>query len=241
MNASRNRHDDSINQASTVDMQTTLQNASRNGLAAPSLTRQPEHPSDGRQRTATEVDVGMCRMPPTRIFAISHMEGSVCHIRMSTLSWFWVPVIAHAIGIHMYPGLPPDHHLFNTGALFSLSELTAVVRHLVRTGMYSVQGNEWNGMIGNQFYVAADSEAQDRLMHLLLSSQVVGSSISNLMQLVVNWFDCLWAAQIERLSVPQTQNARLAMAAAVAPHWRRSLNGPPVFVPSAGGLNPVWL
>ena len=57
------------------------------------------------------------------------------------------------------------------------------------------------------------------------------------MQQVITWFDCLWAAEELRLSVRQTRdmNAIPAMAASIAPHWRRLRrggNGQALFVPS---------
>ena len=143
---------------------------------------------------------------------------------MGTLSWFWVPVVAHAVGIRGYPRLPSDQHLFGTGALFSLRGLVGIVLvELVHTGMFPLAAADWNGMEGNQFYVSA--EAQDRLIHLLISTHVVEAQISNVMQQVITWFDCLWAAEVLRLSVRQNMNAIPAMAASIAPHWRRVGNG----------------
>jgi hypothetical protein len=167
------------------------------------------------------------------------MVGPITYIRMSTLSWFWVPVIAHAIGIQQYPRLPSDQYLFNHGALFSLSELVVIVRQLLHSRMFVVGVNEWNGHQGSLFYVSAD--AQDRLMNTLLSTHVVGIHINTVMQQVATWFDCLWAAEVSRLAIPLGPGAQPAVAAVIAPHWVRGGNGQPVFIPSNGNLHSVWI
>jgi hypothetical protein len=115
----------------------------------------------------------------------------------------------------------------------------ATAMMLLNAGVFVIGINEWNGQQGGRFYVGAD--AQNRLMTLLLSTPIVGIQVSTLMQQVVNWFDCLWAAEVSRLSIPLHPGARPALAAAVAPHWMRAQNGQPVYVPSSGMLQPVWI
>jgi hypothetical protein len=209
--------------------------------AGPNLARQPAGANRrlGAAHAAAHIGAGECQMPPARIFAISHTVDNLTYICMGTLSWFWVPVIAHATGIRGYPRLPSDQHLFNNGALFSLCGLVGIVHHLVVTGRFTLSATDWNWMEGNMFYVSA--EAQDRLMNLLMTTHVVGPNISNVMQQVIWWFDSLWADQVLRLSVRHNMNASPAMAAVIAPHWRRDGNGQPLPVPSSGGLNPVWI
>jgi hypothetical protein len=137
-----------------------------------------------------------------------------------------------------YPRLP-SQHLFGTGALFSLGELVVIVRQLLHMGMFTLAAADWNGMEGKQLYLSA--EAQDRLMYLLILTQLVGVQISNIMQQVIWWFDCLWAAEVTLLSVRQSMHSNPGMAAIIAPHWRRGGNGQALNVQTNLLQNPIWI
>jgi hypothetical protein len=180
-----------------------------------------------------------CAMPPQgNLFSIQSIQGHVPYVQMTTLSWFWVPVIAHALRIQGYPQLPSDQHLQMQGALFALSEIVTIVSMLLQNMQFVMQGNEVVGQ-GPQFYVSAD--AQNRLMYILLSPQIVGVHNNNVMVQVVNWFDCLWAAEATRLSVMTPQRTRLAIAAAIRSHWMRAADGSVVFIQTNGMQVHVWI
>ena len=106
-------------------------------------------------------------------------------------------------------------------------------------GMFTLAAADWNGMEGKQFYLSA--EAQDRLMDLLILTQLVGVQISNIMQQVIWWFDCLWAAEVTLLSVRQSMHSNPGVAAIIAPHWRRDGNGQALYVQTNLLQNPIWI
>ena len=91
-------------------------------------------------------------MPPRQVFRVDPCPGGLPIVSMGTLSWFWVPVIAHAMNIQGVPALPPDAVLYQLGAVFSLAGLVDVVRRFIQLGQYNVHLQEIQNRQGYLVY-----------------------------------------------------------------------------------------
>ena len=187
----------------------------------------------------------MIEMPPRRgVFSVTFRSGSVFGlanpnpipvISLGTLSWFWVPVIAHAMQMHGNTVLPDDGVLYNRGALFSLTGLVHAVRQFLQRGMFVLGANEIH-MNTSGYHVYFAAEAQDRLYQLLQTSQHT-NQLSNALS---NWFDYLYAEDVRRMSQPLSVGAIQALAVGWAPHHVLLQNGMTVLQPGRGPST-VWI
>ena len=191
---------------------------------------------DGQQNPAL-----MFQFPPNRVCEFVMTGPQSPTVRLSTLSWFWVPVIGHAFQVPGIMALPSDIVMHNRGAVFSLTGLVDVVRSLIQAGIFSLVAGESRQLPGGGVYFEAS--AQDHLHRVLLSHQV-NSPVCILGQYISNWFDHLYVKELMRLQHPQAgrPNAFQAMA-----HWQ---GWPPyrVMLPSGqvvlrpgGGPITVWI
>jgi hypothetical protein len=182
-------------------------------------------------------------MPPRQVFRVDPCPGGLPIVSMGTLSWFWVPVIAHAMNIQGVPALPPDAVLYQLGAVFSLAGLVDVVRRFIQLGQYNVHLQEIQNRQGYLVYFVAS--AQDRLHQLLLASPIP-SPVNVLGNYISNWFDHLYAQNMRRISQPGSPNAISALAYHWGPHHALQPNGQTILIQGShvpGGLPmiPVWL
>ena len=79
------------------------------------------------QASRSEPALPTSNLPPTLVFRVDYVPGGLPMVSMLTLSWVWVPVIAHAMNIQGIPALQPDAVLYQLGAAFSLAGLVDVV------------------------------------------------------------------------------------------------------------------
>ena len=103
-------------------------------------------------------------------------------------SWFWVPIIGHALGLAGVDALPSDTVMYQQwGAGFSLSTLVRLVADLLQSGAFQLTiGDLQPRRAGdNQLYVSA--VAQEQLMDLL-RRQATGALANDMFQMVTSWF-----------------------------------------------------
>ena len=86
------------------------------------------------QASRSEPALPTSNLPPTLVFRVDYVPGGLPMVSMLTLSWVWVPVIAHAMNIQGIPALQPDAVLYQLGAAFSLAGLVDVVRGSIQLG-----------------------------------------------------------------------------------------------------------
>ena len=183
--------------------------------------------------------------PPRLVCAASHAPGTGLTVSMGTLSWFWVPVISHALHIPGIPPLPTDHSLYQRGALFSLTMLVHIVRQLIQNGSFILAGDEVQPGQGGSVYFTAS--AQDRLNNLLFA-HALNSPINQMANHISNWFDHLYAENIRQMMWQpggQSANSVLAHAYHWGPHVVLFPNGQVITVPGshvlgAAPMIPVW-
>jgi len=177
-------------------------------------------------------------MPPRcGVYAIGpvpHVFGGGLHVvHLGTLSWFWVPVIAHATQAHGNTVLPQDSDLHSRGAIFSLSALVTVVRQLLMSGRFVIYHQEMQHRAGFGLYFSAS--AQDRLYQLLAVTH------PQLAQDISNWWDHLYASDVRQLSMQHAHANTIAIhALGWPPHFVRLPSGQRVLVPGSG-LSLVWV
>ena len=151
---------------------------------------------------------------------------------MGTLSWFWVPVLAHAHQILGVPSLPLDQYLYNCGATFSLSGLVGHVHQLILSGNLQIMPGEVQQLNGGVYFHAS---VQDRLMNILRSGQLG----SNILSAVVHWLDHVYYSQIQQLIAYRSPTARQYLAHPWAPHFYLCHGGQQQHI--AGPVGPVYV
>jgi hypothetical protein len=108
---------------------------------------------------------------------------------LSTLSWFWVPVILMAMPVQT--GLTMQHVdavLINTGALFDFQSLVDVVHTMFVGGQFRLVRQEIVARAGRAVYIAAS--AQDRLRDMLNAAR------PDLMSTVSSWINHLYYCEL---------------------------------------------